>query len=292
MTTDQIAERILSECPKISKSEIAERLEKERGKTNGLISDEILLRMVAAEFGVKIENNEPCVPTLSAADLVPGLNNVTVVGRVVAVFPPKAFSGRRSGKFASFLVADQRGILRVVLWNDKVSLVESGQVKAGQVVRVSHGYTKDGTGRVELHVGERCRIEVDPQGIETDDYPTIDKFTTKICEITHAHGNLTVNVEGVVEKVISASTFERQDASVGKVMHFVLADETGKVSVVAWNEKVDELEEMLVDGMGLRLVNARIKRRFGESLEAHVDSGTYLETFLLTDAPAKAADLR
>lgn len=62
-------------------------------------------------------------------------------------------------------------------------------------------------------------------------------------------------------------------------MRFILADETGETSVVAWGEKADELESMLTRDVGLQLVNASVKKSLNDELEIHVDSGTYVETF-------------
>lgn len=277
MTVEQMIEHIISRCSAISKEEVSDRLELGRRKTGGFISDEVLLRMIAAELGVEVHNgNGISVLGLSAADLVPNLNSVTVVGRVVAVFSPKAFNGSRSGKFASFLIADKSGLLRVVLWNDKTCLLESSGVKVGQVVRVLHGYTKEGrSGKVEVHVGAKAEIEMDPEGVDANEFPDASKFTVKIGSISHTAGR--VNIEGAVECLGESSVFDRQDSSVGKVLRFVLVDESGKLPVVVWNEKVDELERMLVNGVGLRLVDVRVKKGLGEGVEAHVDSGTYAE---------------
>lgn len=250
----------------------------EKRKTAGFISDEILLRMVAVEFGVEIPRDEVLAPTLSIGDLVPNLGNVTVVGRVVAVFPPKTFEGYRSGKFASLFIADKSGLMRVVLWNDKTNVVESAGIKVGQVICFSHGYTKeDRSGAVELHIGEKGEIEISPKGIEAKNYPGISKFATRIGKITRMHRNKKINVTGIVKEVFSASNFKRQDSSLGKVMRFILADETGKIPVVVWNEKVDELEETLKKGVRLHIVNTRVKKSLNEGLEIHVDAGTFVE---------------
>jgi len=293
MSAEKIIEQILSMRPEISRKEILEKLEMEKRKTGGFISDAVLLRMIAAEFSVEIPQDVALTPTLSIVDLILSLNNVTLIGRVVAVFPPKTFKGDKSGKVASLLVADQSSILRVVLWNDKTSLIESGEIKVGQVIRFSHGYTReDWSGRVELHIGEKSEIEINPQDVEAKDYPTIGKFTIKIGEITQAHKNKRVSIKGTVKELFSASTFKRQDSSSGKVMRFVLVDETGEIPVVVWNEKVDELEKMLRRGVELRIVNAKVKKAMSESLEIHVDAGTYVETLIPEEEFLKIADLR
>ena len=293
MSAEKIIEQILSRRPEISRKEILEKLEMEKRKTGGFISDETLLRMIAAEFSVEIPQDKALTPTLSIVDLIPSLNDVTLIGRVVAAFPPKAFKGNRSGKVASLLVADQSGILRVVLWNDKTSLMQSGEINVGQIIRFSHGYTKeDRSGRVELHIGEKSEIEINPQDVGAKDYPTIGKFTTKIGNISQALRNKKVNIIGTVKELFSASTFQRQDSSVGKVMRFVLAEETSEIPGVAWNEKVDELEKTLGKGVRLRIVNAKVKKGIGGSLEIHVDAETYVETLAPEEEFLKIADLR
>jgi len=283
MATEKVIEQILSKRPEVSREKILEKLKKKKRKTGGLITDEILLRTIAAEFDVEIPS-EASVPTLSSGDLVVGLNDVTVVGRVVAVFPSKTFEGKRSGKVASLIIADKDGILRIVLWNDKATFTDSGKVKVGQIIRFSHGYTREGYGgKVELHLGDRSEIQINPRDVKASDYPTISRFVTKIAEVTPRYKNKKVNIVGIVEEVFPLSTFERKDSSSGKVMRFVLTDETGKISVVVWNERVDELEKVFKKGVKLQVVNAKVKKAISKGFEIHVNAETYVEEL----APAK-----
>ncbi len=274
MATEQIIQQILTK-KHMTKEQIEERLAKERHRAGGFISDETLLRLIASEFGMNLRNGEATTSTLMVANLIAGLNSAGLTGRIVAVFKPKTFNKRRNGKFASLLIADKSGILRIVLWNDKTGLVESSDLKIGQILRVSHGYTKEGREGVELHVGEKCKLETDPQDVNADDFPTIEAFNTNVKDSTRTCKK--VNVQGTVEKLSETSTFERQDSTVGKVMRFTLADETGEAQVVAWNEKVDELENILKLGVKLQLVNARTKKAVSGKMEIQVDSGTYVE---------------
>jgi len=292
MSTEKIIDQILSKHPEISREDIMKRLEGEKRKTGGFISDETLLRMIGAEFGVE-SSLKALAPILSIRDLVPSLSDITMVGRVVAVFSSKAFKGDRSGKVASLLVADQSGILRVVLWDDKTKFIDSGEIMVGQVIRFYHGYTReDRSGRVELHIGEKGKIEINPQNVEAKDYPTIDKFTTKIGEITQAHKRKKVNVMGTVKEFSALSTFQRQDSSFGKVMRFILSDGTGEIPVVVWNEKVDELEKTLKRGVELQIINAKVKKAVSGGLEIHANTETYVEKLAPLEEFLKIADLR
>jgi ssDNA-binding replication factor A large subunit len=275
MTDEEIIQQILSKHPEVSRNQILENLETEKSKTGGLIAEETLLRLIAARYGVEILQDR-VYRKLSISHLVPGLNNVTVTARVIAVYPPRTFEGERSGKFASLMIADKDAILRVILWNEKVELIEAGELKAGQIVRFSHGYTReDREGKAELHLGNRSQIEVEPKDIKADEYPLIGKFATKINKITKAYEN--IHLTGKVKELFPASTFTRSDMSTGTVMRLTLADETGEIPVVVWNEKAEELEKALELNMNLQLVNAKVKENTSGEFEVHVDSYTYVE---------------
>lgn len=279
MAAEKTIEQILSMNLGISREELLEKLKMEKKRTNGLISDETLLRIIATEFGVKFPEREAINPELSIKDLIASLNNITLVGRIVAVFPTRAFKRNRSGKVASLLVADKSGILRVVLWDSKTKLVDSGDIEAGQVIRFCHGYTReDRNGSIELHIGDKSEIKINPYDVEAKDYPTIHRFATRIVEITQIHRSKKVNVIGKVKALLSASTFTRRDSSSGNVMRLILADETGEIPVVVWNEKVNELEKMLRKGAKLQIVNAKVKKAIIGAMELQIDAETYVET--------------
>jgi replication factor A1 len=291
MEIETIIRQILAKHPEFSREKLLERLEAERKRTGGLISDDSLLRMIAAELGVKI-SKKTFAPTALIKDLVPNLSDVSVVGRVVAVFSPKVFGENAKRKMASLLVTDKSGILRIILWNDKVSLIENRKIKTEQIVRFLHGYTKESrAGKVELHITEKGVVQINPVDIDAEDYPTISRFNTKIKEITAAQRNKRLNLAGVVKEVFPASTFQRQDASSGKVMRFLLADETDEIPVVVWNEKVDELESVLKEGIKLQLVNAKVKKAIVEGLEIHVNAETFVEILAPTEF-SKIAELK
>jgi ssDNA-binding replication factor A large subunit len=275
MTAEEIIQQIRAKHPEVSRDQILEALQVEKSKTGGLIAEETLLRLIAARHGVETLQKK-VYRKLSISHLVPGLNDVTVTGRVVVVYPPRTFEGERSGKVANLLIADKDATLRVVLWNDKVDLVESGELKTGQVARFFHGYTReDRKGKVELHLGSKSQIEIEPQNIKPEEYPSIGKFATKIGKITKAHTN--IHLAGTVKEVFPASTFTRSDMSTGTVMRLTLKDETGEIPVVIWNEKAEELAKSLTINANLQLVNARVKESASGELEIHVNSYTHVE---------------
>jgi len=290
MTTQELIDKILAKNPEISQEQILEQMQAEKSRTGGLLGDETLLRLIAARYGVEVEQNTiHNSGTLSTSRLFAGLNDVTVAGRLVAVFPARTFEGEKPGKFATLMVADYDGILRVVLWNDKADLVEKGELKVGQAVRLLHGYTRqDLYGKVELHLGVKSQIEVEAQE-KASEYPAIDKFASKIGSLNKNSGN--VHLSGTVKTVLGTTKFTRNDQSDGTVMRFTLTDDSGEVTVVAWNEKAQELEKNLKANTCLQLGNVKVKETQNGAVEVHVDFTSFVNVQVAALQLTKIASL-
>ena len=276
MSLEELMNEIISKRPGTSREQVLKALEEEKGRTAGLIADSTLLRLVAQKLGVEIPTEEVPARILSIRVLIPRLNDVTISGRIIATYPTKTFEGNKPGKFASLIIADKDGSLRVMLWNDKADLIESEVLKTGQIARFSHAYTReDRNCKTELHLGERSNIEVNPQDLEEKNYPSLEEITTRVSQITDAHQN--VHLSGRVKNTFGLSTFTRQDQTMGKVLRFTLTDETSDITVVAWSEKAEELAQTISQNTIIRLVNARVRPNSGNGFEVHVDAGTYTE---------------
>jgi replication factor A1 len=275
MTTQDIIQQILQQNPQLSQELLLERLRFEKARTGGLLGDETLMRLIAAKFGVKVEQNAyQNSGVLSTSRLVAGLYDVTVAGRLIAVFPAKTFQGaEKSGKFATLMMADNEGILRVVLWNEKAEMVERGELKTGQAVRLLHGYTReDRYGKTEMHLGGKSQIEIEPEA-KTAEYPPIEKYAAKINTLNAQSGSALLF--GTVTAILGKKNFTRSDASEGTVLRLMLTDDSGAAAVVAWDEKAVELEKVQVNAR-LLLVNARVKEGQNGGFEVHVDSNTFV----------------
>ena len=161
MSLEEIVERILSSRSDLKRKEVLEMIEKKKREAGDFLTDETVARIVASELGVE-SRKKPLRLEIQIQDLVSGLNDVTVTGKVVAIYPPKKFTRRdwTEGKLASLLVSDKSGTLRVVLWDDKVDFVERGKIQREQKIRISHRYVREGWNGMELHVGKRGSIEV------------------------------------------------------------------------------------------------------------------------------------
>ena len=299
---EQIVQRILLVRRDITRDEVLKLIYEKKRSAEGYFLDEVAAHIVASELGVEIPREEEHFKSeISVVDLVSGLNDVTLTARVIEVYPIQTFfkPDLIEGKIARLLLADKSGELRLVLWNEKVSLIEAGKIKRGNIVRVLHGYVREGfDGKLELHLGQRGDIEVSPVNVAESDYPTTDSFIDKLGNLTQK--NKRASVLGLVYDVYPVSEFSRKDGMAGKVRRLKLRDETGEISLVFWNEKVDELGEVK-NGDQLLIMNARIKTQPYGTIELHVENATQFEklagqtlspSIAPSEATRKIADLK
>jgi len=276
MSLEDVVSRILLFRPDLSREDVWRRINEKKEDIEGYLTDETAARIVATELGVEVPQ-EFFKTEIPIRDVVSGLNDVTLSGRVIAVHSPKTFtrSDMTEGTVAHLHMADKTGAIKVVLWNDKTTLVETKKLVEGQIIKVSHGYVEEGLdGKPELHVGSRGEIQISSSNVEECDYPKITSFVKKIAEIRK---KTRASVLGTVKQASPVSTFERSDGSRGKVMRLCLSDETGQITAVFWNEKIDELGD-IKRGDSLQILNGRVREGLNGQLELHVEKSTRVET--------------
>lgn len=279
MDLEQIVQRILLVRRDHTREEVLKKIYEKKRSAEGYFLDEVAARIVAFELGVEIPKDEAEASwtELSIENLVSGLNDVTITGRVIIVYPVQTFSrpDLTEGKVARLLIADKTGTLKTVLWDDKVSLIEDNEIASGQIISALHGYVREGLdGKLEVHVGTRGEIQISPPDLVESEYPPISSFVEKISAVTGKRKK--TNVLGVVQRVYPVSEFKRANGTHGKVRRLQLRDETEQITVVFWNQRVDELGDVET-GDHLRIMNARVKELAGGLVELHVEKATQIE---------------
>ena len=260
MSFEEVIERILSSRQDLTREELLKMIKKKKKGAQEFFTDEAAARIVALELGVEIVR-KPLQLKVPIGDLVSGLNDVTVTGRVVAIYPPHTFTrqDQTEGKFARLVITDKSGTLRVVFWNDKTSLVEADKVKLGHIVKVLHGYVREGLdGKLELHVGLRGKLQILPPDALEEALPV--RFT-KI-------GELKPNMRGIdalarVMQVGDIREFKRSKAEVGHVSTLLIKDETGYARLNLWEDKAFASEEIKPGDIVLAQ-GAYTRERFGK----------------------------
>jgi replication factor A1 len=299
---EQIVQQILLVRHDLKREELLKKIYEKKRSAEDYFLDEVAARIVASELGVEIQGEEEAFHgEIAIKNLVSGLNDVTVVGRVITIYPVQTFSRNdlTEGKVCRLLLSDQTGILKLVLWDNQVELVEASKIRQGQIIKVIHAYVREGfDGKLELHLGKKGGLEDSPKGVDEKDFPQIGDFADKIGELTPRQKR--TNVSGIVTQVFLTSNFNRHDGTAGQVRRLRLRDNTGETTVVLWNEKVNELGEV-AEGEQLRITNARIKTQLDGRIELHVENATQVDRTpsqgstqfaVSTEVPRKIVDLK
>jgi len=156
-------ERIIEKISKASgfeKEEIERRVEAKREKLSGLISKEGAAQVVASELGISFENEK-----LKINELLPGMHKVNTIGKVINLFPVRAFKTKKGeeSKVVNLWIADETANIKVVLWDtNHIGMIELGKIAEGTTVEISNGSMRDN----ELHIGSFSEIKPSKETLE------------------------------------------------------------------------------------------------------------------------------
>jgi replication factor A1 len=266
--------KILAMRPELTKEAVRMMIEEEKAKAGGLLTEEAAAHIVASILG--LGPGQRAEAKTKIGKLTSGLGDVSLTGRIIHVFPPRKFTRRdgRSGKVVGILLGDETGSVRVVLWDEKADLISAGRIQPGKVVRILHGYTRERQGEVEVNVGRRGEIYLEPMDVKPEELPGVEAFFLEPGEV-HEAGR--VNLMGVVFEKSSVSAFSRRDGGEGRVMRMRLSNlKGGEVFLVLWDDSVDTIGAVDV-GTRLRIVDGRARERMDGRMEVHVSRSTSVE---------------
>jgi len=275
-----IVQDILSKRRDLSQEDVLALIDQKKQEGRGLLSDEGAARLVAEELLIRTHGKE--LGRMQVKDLVSGLNDVAISGRVLLAWPLQEFQRRDGtrGRIMSIQLVDRTGRVRCALWDKHADTASRSGNLRGKIVRIGHAYTRQGlAGEVEVNAGDRSTIEFDPMDMPQLDFPGFEELFIPIGKI--AADTNQVNTVGVVQADARHYSFVKEDRQ-GSVLRTIIADESGSLSVVAWNERAEELRDVK-KGDILQIVNARTRLDKNSRLELHVEARG--QTAILTSPP-------
>ena len=146
-------------------------IEEKKKEFSGLISSEGAAYLIANELGLELL--EKTKRKLEIGNIVPGMRNVSFVGRIFNISPIIEFErGERKGRVVNLFVGDKTGFVRIPLWNEQVRIVEEDMIGIGDCVRIVNGMSKDGLYGIEITLGRYGRLERE----DREDIPTAEEL--------------------------------------------------------------------------------------------------------------------
>lgn len=282
--TDSVFGRLLSELASrsgLSEEKLSELIQEKRTTVGGgYLTERGALFLIASDLGVTIEFDQDKVHSLS--ELPNEQSSVTITCRMLSAGVPKIFSRKsdaKKGVFSRAIFFDDSKTTSVCLWDGAAfSLVEEGEFKPGDLLKISNAYVRLGLdGAPALNVGEkakieRCREESSPQ--------RIGQLHTRVLSLSSIpeNGNM-LAVFGRIDGEVKRTAFTRSDGSSSDLVSFVLCDTEKPIvkhRVVIWGNSNPSFSSLRHSEV-VTLLNVRTKvSQFQNtvSLEIHGDDGT------------------
>lgn len=198
--------------------------------------------------------------------------DISIKGEVKRVFGVSTFTkDGREGKVLSMIVADESGSTRLVFWGDKVDEAEG--ITEGEVIGISHAYTKQNSYRdeIEVHVRKSSVIERNLKekinAVETPFESSVEPLgMTDIADLKE--GMRDVDIEGKIASIEEIRTFQK-DGGEGRVQNIVIADKTSKVRVTFWGDDIDKIAEVK-EGDVIKILHGYVKKGFRGGVDFQV----------------------
>jgi ssDNA-binding replication factor A large subunit len=273
---EALVTEVLRNKPEISREALMELVkEKKRIVGSGYLTDQGALFLIAGDLGVQLQHM--ITADLTLKDLHIGANDITVVARVLAIYPISEFKkkdGSGVGRYRRVNLFDQNGVGRLTVWEDNEEALKLDGITVDAPIRVVSAYVKQGLdGKPNLNLGKRGRIEVIADSTLASKLVSLSTLSKKVDEVKE--GESVFAVEGLVVSDSRTSTFVRRDGgSNGTLTQFELRGRGEKATrVVIW------------DGNGLlqaksgtvvRVTNLRHKKGLQGEAELHGDTASVI----------------
>ncbi|MDV3293353.1 MAG: hypothetical protein LYZ70_03690 [Nitrososphaerales archaeon] len=266
---EALVEELLTSRPELTREELTKRIAEKKEKIGaGYLTDQGALFLVAGELGVTLRRE--ISSDLSLKDLHMGANDITVVARVLGIYPISTYNKKEggSGAYRRLALFDKDHSTKLTIWDDKIDDPEKLGLTVGAPVRVVSGYVKQGLdGKPNLNLGKRGRLEL----VENSSLVSLEDVCEKLTKLGNERPVLALECRIASES--RYSEFVRSDGSPGSLFQFGVSGKGSKEQyrVVIWSPSA---RPELQVGQVVRITNLRVKQSSRGGFELHGDAGS------------------
>jgi replication factor A1 len=292
-------EIVLQQKPGISAEDVRELVDEKKRKIGaGYLTDQGALFLVAADLGISFENNQSTQTSIK--DLYIGANDVNLSARVINIYPVRKYTRRDTNEEVqnrTLTIYDKESSIKVRLWDQHVGFPEDYDLKPGDLIKISHGYTKSGLdNKAIINLGSKGMIEKSNSS-ENDksEIPSMDAISKTVDEIKEPVDNIIVT--GVLSSNPRVSRYVNFRNEQGKSLHIPLSNEDGTKTLrsIIWNINEDKIPGIFTQGSKVKLIGVRVKQGnpqySNEEFEIHGDEGTVIQVQQVKHAGEEAGDI-
>jgi hypothetical protein len=297
----KMIEIVLQKKPDISAEDVRELIDEQKRKIGaGYLTDQGALFLVAADLGISFENNQSTQTSIK--DLYIGANDVNLSARVINIYPVRKYTRRDTNEEVqnrTLTIYDKDSSIKVRLWDQHVSFPEEYDVKPGDLIKISHGYTKSGLdNKAIINLGSKAIIEKSSSSSTNDDnleIPSLDAISKTVDEIKEPVDNIIVT--GVLSSNPRVSRYVNFRNEQGKSLHIPLSNEEGTKTIrsIIWNINEDKIPGIFTQGSKVKLIGVRVKQGnpqySNEEFEIHGDEGTIIQVQQIKHVDEEGAEI-
>ena len=253
---EKLLERVLARFPELSREEV-EAMVEAKLRESPLLNKVGALLLIAEELGAFTSAEAPpeayeSMGYTKIADLIPGLNDVSVRGVVYAAEGPVQVKGHR---ILRLKLGDGSGRVEATAWDERAEEAGKLGLKPGDLVAVLHAYTRERieTGEPELHIGRGGKIlKLEPE----PGTPAPQSFFLNLSEALERGEGL----HDLVATVVEVGEERRVQTQFGEAVlrEALLTDGEAEARLTAWRDKAGLLKD-LKPGEKVYLTDVRLR---------------------------------
>jgi ssDNA-binding replication factor A large subunit len=276
-------EIILEEKHDLTFEKLKDMIEEKKRKVGaGYLTDQGALFLVAADIGVSLDKANKTENSIK--DLFVGARDISTVGRILSIYPIRAFLKRDSNqetKNRVITIYDKESSIKIKLWDEFVNMPEQLGITTGDLIKVSKGQVKSGMdGKPIINLSGSGTLEVFNDE-KKQDIPTIEEITTTIDALDTPKENLVIVGNINSDPRISEFTNIRGEHSKSLQFETTNDDNSRQIRTIIWNINEEKIPKSLTTNLRIKLIGVKTKignPNYGNGdLEIHGDEGTTIE---------------
>ena len=289
----------------LSEDEINRQVNEKLTEYQGFMTKQAVLFLIAKDYGINIysseynseiqeeiegliDYNEFAIPI---SDITEGMRNIVITGRISDIFGVRNFMRKDGtpGTVGSFQICDQSECIKIIMWNEKVELMENECFQKGEIIQVIGGYAKeDRDGTLEVHLSRKGKIVLAPKGIVL-----LGEVKSKVVgppkkDIIKKSSNYTIqdlhDKEGfirIIAGTVRIEDFKELTLKNGErsfLLKLILSDDTASIRINVWDIKAVECVKTINDGDFIKLFNSILKlNKYSSEKELNFIKGSRIE---------------
>lgn len=227
----------------------------------------------------QIENN-----IIKISEINSPKQNVTIEAEVILKDEIKVIDKKeKTLTLQKLMVKDNTGSITIVFWNEDTSKLK--EIQEGDIIIVENLYSKpqfNDSSRFELNFGRGSNIKK----IKKSDSKIQQNVIVPIEEVVKNEG--VYSIQGEITEIDNLKEIEFKDKTKGKLLSFILVDETAAIRVTLWREQAEQNLDLKV-GDKIRLTKIIVKKNsFSGRNEVSLNSGSMIEKNIKLDLKNKA----